>query len=243
MVERRRRQAIATFFAADGLADAGPLALDEAAAHHARVRRLEIGDDVRVTNGRGTLASGRISRLSKNALEIDIADRTQSAPLDRLLLLVPVADRERMLWLAEKATELGVSAWQPVVYERSRSVSPRGEGPAFAEKVRARMRSALEQSGGAWLPEVLDEVDVSVAALAAAAGTRFLLDAAGVPMLSLRFANDLAIAVGPEGGITDDERTTFLEAGWVPVSLGATTLRFETAGLAAAAIARAAQRA
>jgi hypothetical protein len=72
----------------------------------------------------------------------------------------PVADRERMLWLAEKATELGVATWQAVRFRRSASVSPRGEGAAFHEKVRARMVSALEQSGGAWLPELMADTTV-----------------------------------------------------------------------------------
>ena len=240
-MERRRRQAIATFFAPGGLVDGPQQALDEAAAHHARVRRLDVGDDVRITDGRGTLASGRISRIARSSLEIDVVERIETPPSDPLVMLVPVADRERMLWLAEKLTELGVTAWQPVMYERSRSVSPRGEGGAFADKVRARMRSALEQSGGAWLPAVHDEVDVAAAVRLAPGALRYVLDVSGEPLLALRPRGAVAIAVGPEGGFAEEERDAFVGAGWVPASLGATTLRFETAGIAAAAIARAAQ--
>ena len=55
--------------------------------------------------------------------------------------------------LAEKVTELGVTSWRPVVWRRSKSVSPRGEGPTFQGKVRGRMTSALIQSGSGWLPD------------------------------------------------------------------------------------------
>lgn len=242
-MERRRRQAVATFYAPDGLVDGPQQALDENAAHHARVRRLEVGDEVRITDGRGTLASGRISRITKASLEIDVLERASSPEAVPLLVLVPVADRERMLLLAEKLTELGVTGWQPVLFERSRSVTPRGEGAGFAEKVRARMRSAIEQSGGAWLPEVFSEIDVDAATQLAPSDTRLLLDASGSPMLTIRPRGAVAIALGPEGGITDEERDRFVDAGWIPASLGSTTLRFETAGIAAAAIARAAQHA
>ena len=71
-------------------------------------------------------------------------------------------------------------------------------------------------------------------------GAHFLLDREGEPMLSLPMTAPLTIAVGPEGGLDDDERERLAMAGWMPVSLGGATLRFETAGTAALAIARAA---
>jgi 16S rRNA (uracil1498-N3)-methyltransferase len=71
-------------------------------------------------------------------------------------------------------------------------------------------------------------------------GAHFLLDGAGEPMLSVPVTAPLTIAVGPEGGLDDEERERLAMAGWMPVSLGGATLRFETAGMAALAIARAA---
>jgi 16S rRNA (uracil1498-N3)-methyltransferase len=120
------------------------------------------------------------------------------------------------------------------------SVSPRGEGSAFAEKVRARMISALEQSGGAWLPRFLDDADLD-AIDAPAGATRVLLDGGGQPLLALEPRRDTVLVFGPEGGLEPGERERLAAAEWMPASLGRTTLRFETAGLAAAAVVRAAQ--
>jgi 16S rRNA (uracil1498-N3)-methyltransferase len=143
-----------------------------------------------------------------------------------------------MLTLAEKAVELSASLWRPVVYRRSRSVTPRGEGSAFAEKTRIRMVSALEQCGGAWLPRQLPESDLASALASADRG--ILLDGEGDPFTEVHSAmpSPLRIALGPEGGIEPDERASFERAGWRLARLGDNVLRFETAGIAALAIAR-----
>jgi hypothetical protein len=114
-----------------------------------------------------------------------------------------------MLWLAEKAAELGVASWRAVLWHRSRSVSPRGEGEAFAAKVRARMAQALAQSEGAWLPVLLPDAAPARAA-ADAEGLRLALDAAGLPVGALAGGPGdppaaVTVAVGPEGGLEPDE--------------------------------------
>jgi 16S rRNA (uracil1498-N3)-methyltransferase len=125
-------------------------------------------------------------------------------------------------------------------------VSPRGEGEAFLEKVRARMISALEQSSGAWLPEILPESTLERALGESGANIRILLDPAGDPLprtLSRFTSHDsrLTISLGPEGGLDADERDLLLNAGWRPASLGPNVLRFETAAVAALAIVRSLQ--
>jgi len=141
-----------------------------------------------------------------------------------------------MLWLAEKVTELGITSWRPVVWRRSKSVSPRGEGPMFQAKVRGRMTSALIQSGGAWLPDLFPEASVERAVSAAPVGTRLLLARDGTPVHDASIREPVTIALGPEGGIDPTEQSIFVDAGFLPVRLGASTLRFETAGIAAVAI-------
>jgi len=141
-----------------------------------------------------------------------------------------------MLWLAEKATELGITSWRPVMWRRSKSVSPRGEGSTFQGKVRARMTSALLQSGGAWLPDMFPDASVDRAVSAAPAGTRLVLARDGDPIASVPIGEPVTIALGPEGGMEADELKTFVDGGFHPVRLAETTLRFETAGIAAIAI-------
>lgn len=233
-----RATGVATFFC-ERLEPGRVAELGESEAHHARVRRLAVGDAVRLVDGAGTVASGSIARLTKGSADIDVQTASRLAPLPPIHLLAPVADRDRMLWLAEKATELGLTSWRAVMWRRSRGVSPRGEGEAFRAKIRARMISALTQSGGAWLPAILPEVAGEDVDETVEPGVHFLLDVTGEPMLSVSLGAPLTIAMGPEGGLDDDERESLASGGWMPVSLGVTTLRFETAGTAALAIARA----
>ena len=240
MVERADRAPVGTFHAPGDWG--ATVELGEAPAHHAAVKRLKAGDRVRLTSGDGRRASGTIAELAKRRLvvEIDAGSGEQVAAPPYVELWAPVGDRERMLMLAEKAVELGASAWRPVVYHRSRSVSPRGEGDAFREKVRLRMISALEQSGAAWLPALHADASLDAALRESAGLSGLLLDAGGEPFGARResLRAPLALALGPEGGLEPDERARFLAAGWRLASIGANVLRFETAGIAALALVR-----
>jgi 16S rRNA (uracil1498-N3)-methyltransferase len=245
-VERTDRAPVSTFHAPG--AWGAVVELDEAAAHHASVKRLALGDAVRLTSGDGRRARATITELAKRRLVVQLDETSveQVAAPPVVELWAPVGDRERMLWLAEKSAELGVSCWRPVVYRRSRSVTPRGEGAAFRDKVRLRMISALEQSGGAWLPEQFAETTVEAALEVSADTAGILLDPTGEPLravLSRLTPHDsrftCRLAFGPEGGLDPDERDAFLAAGWRLARLGPNVLRFETAGLAALAIVRA----
>ena len=238
-MERGAREAVATFYAPELRPTPAEVSLGESAAHHAEVRRLSQGDWVRLTNGSGTIGAGPIVRRVKRDVVVDVQQVEDVQPPSPLELLVPVADRERMLWLAEKCTELGISVWQPVVFARSRSVAPRGEGEAFAAKVRARMIGALAQSGSAWLPEARKELRLDAATARVTAPTRYVLDRSGGRLEPPASRNGVAVIFGPEGGMESAEREHLEATGWTPVRLAPNTLRFETAGIAAVAILRA----
>ena len=216
------------------------LTLADDAASHLRVVRASLGDRVDLRDGRGGIGSGTLARMSRGSVTVDVIEAAQVEPLPPVHLMAPIGDRDRMLWLGEKATEIGIASWRPVLWKRSKSVSPRGEGPMFTAKLRSRMVSALLQSRGAWLPEIHPDAPPDRAVAAAPAGARILLDMNGSPILSAELASPVTIAVGPEGGIEEQEHAAFVESGFSTVTLGATTLRFETAGVAGAAIARAA---
>jgi 16S rRNA (uracil1498-N3)-methyltransferase len=240
-VERDNRGQVATFFT-DGPFGAGSTAeLGESVAHHVRVKRLQPGDHIRLTDGVGQVGVATISALGRKSLTVDVADVSMVPRPPDIHLRAPVADRDRMLWLAEKATELGIASWQAVRFRRSASVSPRGEGDSFHAKVRARMIGAVEQSGGAWVPSILpdasiDDLDVAPRELAV------VLDRDGVPLASLvnlPSAGSPVILLGPEGGFETEEIARLDAAGWQRASLAKTMLRFETAGIAAIAVCRA----
>ena len=228
--------------------------LGEDSAHHMRVRRLESGTEIILVDGVGARATGTITQLAKRHATVSVGAVGRIEAPAPIHLLVPVADRDRMMWLAEKATELQVASWRPVLYRRSKNVSPRGEGPTFQQRVRARMRAALEQSGGAWMPAMFPEATVEHAIAACTAGLHLVLDggpsAATVlevvmPAVKESWSKDhglpaVTIAVGPEGGYEEAELAALVEAGFVRASLGQSILRFETAAVAGLAAVRAA---
>ncbi len=239
-MERSDQSVVAIFFSQENFTVGGHISLGEDAAQHARVLRVGPGGKVGLRDGNGSAASGVISRLVKHSLTVDV-DRAWDIPaLPEVHMLVPVGDRDRMLLLAEKVTELGATSWRPVIWRRSKSVEGRGEGPTFVGRIRSRMIAALTQSGGGWLPEIHPSAQVSRAIAAAPNGNRLLLDAtAAQAIISTNAEFPWVVALGPEGGLTPEEREQMVAGGFTPVRLASSVLRFETAGVAALAIARA----
>ena len=232
---------VATFVTDQPLAAGAPVVLDEDAAHHMRVRRLDVGEPVALRDGAGRSGDGRLVRLARSEAVVELLRVVEHAPPPPVHLLVPVADRDRMLWLAEKAVELGIASWRPVLYRRSRSVGSRGEGATFEQKVRARMRSALEQSEAAWLPILHADAALDDALTAVPVGARLVGDPEGAAALAVavRPGEPVTVAVGPEGGFEPEELDRLRAADFRPVALPGNILRFETAALLAAAFARA----
>lgn len=242
MADAVDRESLASFFLPDEtLVTGASVSLGEELMHHVRVLRLGVGATVSLLDGRGHRAVGTLVRVSRAAGTVDVDSTAEYPPLAPVHMVVPIADRDRMLWLAEKCTELGATSWRPVLFKRSRSVKPRGEGPTFNGKLRARMGAALEQSGGAWLPAMYPEATLARAIGALPNdGVRLMLDPTGAPILETPIEAAATIAIGPEGGFDDDEREELIAAGFLPVALGGNILRFETAAIAGLAIARSA---
>lgn len=230
-----------SFFVPDEpLAPGLSISLGDEVLHHMRVRRLGVGVRLALLDGHGQRGTGTLVRLSKSSATVEVDAVESTPPLPPVHLLVPIADRDRMLWLAEKCAELGATSWRPVLYRRSRSVKPRGEGVTFTGKLRSRMASALEQSGGTWLPALYPESTLERAVGALPEGARVVLDAAGAPLLARRINAPVIIAIGPEGGLEDEEFAYLEQAGFARAALGGHILRFETAAIAGLAIARSA---
>lgn len=238
-----------TFFA-DGLSglEAGAraeLASDD--ARHVRAARLRPGSRLAVTDGAGRRWEAELVSLERRRASCRLLAPLPPVPALPLHLWAPVANRDRSLWLVEKAVELGAATITWIEWERSRSVADAGRADGFLRRAEARARAALKQSGRSWLPrlhgsllpeEVLGRYDG--AGWLADAEVRPLLDAGIARRRAGRGAgNALTVAVGPEGGLTRPERRLCLEAGFEPVSLGPAALRFETAAVVAVAVAAA----
>ena len=239
MVERDHRTSVATFFAPEGFTESGTLTLGEEAAQYARVIRVAPGDPVELRDGCGGAAAGSLARIAKRSISIQIEEEWRIPAPPPVHMMVPVADRDRMLLLAEKLTELGATSWRPVVWRRSKSVAARGEGPTFVGRLKGRMISALTQSGGGWLPEIHPAAPIDRAIVAAPTGTRLVLDRdSRESIVSATLSPPVTIALGPEGGFESIEKEELAAAGFSALRLVGNVLRFETAGIAALAAVR-----
>jgi 16S rRNA (uracil1498-N3)-methyltransferase len=129
-----------------------------------------------------------------------------------------------------------------VAVETSRSMSVGARvRPEAMERLRRRALETLKQCGGAWAPEVIGPVPLFEALRLGQAGGRWIASASAQSGPPEGHAGALAILVGPEGGFTADEHEAALAAEWRPVRLARSTLRYETAALAALALAAAAR--
>ncbi len=220
-----------------------PARLDEEESRHARALRLVEGARVALIDGRGARRQGRLGAAGGRGWEVTVGaslDMPARLPVE---LCVAVGNKAHTLWLVEKATELGVAGFRPVETERSRSVADGARSRGFWEKAERRALAALKQCGGAWLPDFFPVEDL--AGLLARSGEdgaspAVLLDPSGAPLWSVLedWAGDpLRILVGPEGGLTESEFSAGLAAGLRPARLSTSVLRFETAAIAAVAVA------
>jgi len=236
---------IRTFLDAE-LIEGKELQLDErAAAHVVRVLRRRVGDRIHVFNGRGTEAEVELVAVERRgacrALIETVAMVNRESPV-RIELIQAVARGEKMDWVVQKATELGVSAIRPVFTEHG---EVRVEGKPRLRKQQRWQEIAIgacEQSGRNVLPAI--HAPLALSELETAAATRLMLDPGGATALgSALFSGpgqagsaSVALAIGPEGGFGDQDRGVLRKAGFVAVTLGPRVLRTETAGLAAISV-------
>jgi 16S rRNA (uracil1498-N3)-methyltransferase len=227
---------LAVFFTPDLRGD--QLILDGAEGRHARVvRRIAAGERIRLTDGRGDVVEGPVTAASKSDLTMVVESRW-SVPVTspRLVVVQALPKGDRAELAVEMLTEVGADLVVPWNAERSQFRS----NPERVAKTLGKWRSwafeASKQSRRAWFCEVAPVASTAeVAALVAGAALAVVLhEEATVPLASLTVpgSGDLVVVVGPEGGITPAELTTF---GVEPVRLGDTVLRTSTAGVAAAA--------
>jgi 16S rRNA (uracil1498-N3)-methyltransferase len=211
------------------------VSLDESEVHHLRVRRAKNREIIEVLDGAGVVGTGELVRVGSNwMVDIHTAERQTRQP--DLTLVVAAGDRERFFWMAEKAVELGVTRIIPVETERTAGVGTRLRS-AHLEKLRRSMLEATKQCGAAWVPSVEAPVKLSEFARLPLVGRGWLADLRGAPPPAALDATPLSAVIGPEGGLTNEERDALIAAGFQPTALGSNTLRFETAALSAAAAA------
>ncbi len=210
----------------------------DAANHITRVLRLRPGDPLTLFDGRGGEHAARIEEFRKAAVIVAIEDREpadRESPLS-LTLAQGVSRGERMDWVVQKATELGVTRIVPILTDRTVVKLDSGQSVRKLHHWRAITVAACEQSGRNRIPDVvaplglhdfLRDVDATT--------TRLLLSPTGTQRVTDLKVSErkIIVLIGPEGGLTELEQRAAIGAGFIAVRLGPRVLRTETAAIAA----------
>jgi 16S rRNA (uracil1498-N3)-methyltransferase len=234
-----RRRWIADEVSADRAALVG-----EHAEHLVRVLRARVGQEFEIATGE-TVRRGRIVSVSANRVEFDLGEEIPVAGAVQITLLLSIFKFDRMEWAIEKCTELGVAQIVPVIAQRTDSHLAAAAKKRVERWQRMALQSA-EQSRRATPPKIADPRRLADALSAPATlesvPLRIVLSESenktllGDTVQASAGGREILLAVGPEGGWTDDELQSFQQAGWSSASLGNTILRAETAAIAATAI-------
>jgi 16S rRNA (uracil1498-N3)-methyltransferase len=208
------------------------------ALHLSRVLRAQIGQEFDIS-AEGAIRHGRVVNIADHRVEFELSAEIPARRSADLTLVLAVFKFDRMEWAIEKCTELGVRRIVPFIAQRTDSHL----ASASAKRVERWRRiawQASEQSRRAAPPEICMPSKPQQA-LGACHGLRVVL-AESENDIQLRGvlrpdgADEVALAIGPEGGWTEDELKLFHHAEWISASLGPTILRAETAAVAATAI-------
>ncbi|MEV0096577.1 16S rRNA (uracil(1498)-N(3))-methyltransferase [Streptomyces sp. NPDC050738] len=233
----------APVFVVDAVPGAGAFVLDGGEGRHAvSVKRLQAGEDVVLTDGRGNWAECVVSSAEgKDRLHVEVTlARAEEEPSPRITVVQALPKGDRGEVAVETMTEVGVDGIVP--WQASRCITQwKGErGAKSLAKWRNTAREAGKQSRRVRFPEVADAMSTKqVAALLATADFAAVLHEAGSVSLAaaaLPAQGSIVLVVGPEGGVSPEELKAFAEAGAEPYVLGPSVLRTSTAGTAASAL-------
>ncbi len=231
------------FFLAD-LPDQGAadkivsLGADE--SHHARnVLRLGVDSAVELFDGRGGQACGRVVSVGRSGVQIAIlaVSRQPNRPGPAVHVAFAVPKGKRIDWLLEKTTELAAASLRPVIFQRSAAGSKQ-LSPAKQSRWRGHCLAAAKQAGLNFLPELHEPIKLPDLLKSPPTGVKLLGDMGDDAMTICKAlaerepSAEVTLLIGPEGGLTDSERSDALAAGFAPVKIGSTTLRVETACIA-----------
>jgi 16S rRNA (uracil1498-N3)-methyltransferase len=227
------------FFVTEPLIGLTGITLDEENSKHAvQVLRLKMGNVVELTDGKGHVATASIVDDNRKRCRVAV-QQIQSIPKPSRQITLAISllkNRNRFEWLLEKVTELGVATIIPLLCERTEKESAR------LERMQSILQSALLQSRQVWLPELTEPQDFkAIKKWKLQEGDHFIATCNDVAKqllssLAMTSKKNVLICIGPEGDFTDDELKIATENNFMAVSLGASRLRTETAGIVAVSL-------
>ena len=201
--------------------------------HIVKVLRKSTGDLLRITNGKGLIFEAEVVIPNHNKCVMTILNSTFEAPRPYKINLVvaPTKMNDRYEWFLEKATEIGVDTITPIICQNSERKIIKTER---FEKI---LQSAMKQSLHAYLPTLAPAIRFSDFIKMPLMGSKFIAHCEDGDKLSfkdqIKPGASISILIGPEGDFSSDEIEAALKHDYIPVSLGASRLRTETAGIVA----------
>ena len=201
--------------------------------HLVKVLRMKTGDPVYFTNGRGWLFRGLLDISNPKRCLITIEDKSYHEDRTHSLHLAvaPTKMNDRFEWFLEKATEIGVQFITPIICEHSERKTIK------QDRMKKIILSAMKQSKRLHLPVLNDAISFDSFLKNTPGDQKFIAHCHSEELPALkdklgRF-NNTTICIGPEGDFSVKEIEMALQHGFIPVNLGASRLRTETAAIVA----------
>lgn len=218
-------------------AKAGSFILPEEEARHCvKVMRFSSGDLIKITDGLGNIYSCQLMGTDTKNCLVEAVDKPEfkertSRPLH--IAIAPTKNASRLEWFVEKATEIGIDKITPLICERSER---RKVNTSRLQRVAI---AAMKQSMSAWLPEINQEMKYGDLIRQPIKGQKFIaaLIPNAIPLVRHLIDNtENLVLIGPEGDFSNKEIGQAIKSDFIPVSLGSSRLRTETAGIVACSI-------
>ncbi len=198
--------------------------------HLTKVLRKEVGTEITLTDGKGLQWTGKLSLVSPQKVCAEKIEAKQHIPPKKRIHLViaPTKSNDRMEWMVEKLTELGISTITPLLCHHSERKVVK------VERFKKIAVAALKQSQQFFLPEILPLTSFQEQ-LEALQCPALIAHCAPTPKKTVSEyaldSNEISLWIGPEGDFSSGEIQAATKAGLTPVSLGTQRFRTETAGL------------
>lgn len=208
---------------------------EETSKHCIQVLRMKSGELLELTNGKGGLYTASIAQEDKRHCTVVIEKETiVPAPEKQISIAISLLkNTSRFEWFLEKATEIGITEIIPLICARTEHTRFR------FDRMQQILVAAMLQSQQSWLP-VLHEPVKLPSYIAKATQPQKLIahceENQKTSLAGIKTENNSLLLIGPEGDFTPQEITEALNKGFVPVSLGNTRLRTETAGVVGATL-------
>ncbi len=225
---------------ADRWTENSAILLDAQAAHLARVLRAQIGQKFEIVAG-NAVRRGVIEKVTADAVEFSLHEEVEAGESLPLIVALSIVRFERMEWAIEKLTELGVARIIPLVAQRCEKHLVQAAAKR-SERWRKICRESAQQSRRSQVPEISDPMlakdcmtknqNALRLFFSEQERTRSLWESLVSTDRNAMASSEIYAAIGPEGGWTPEELSSFAESGWQSLSLGPTILRTETAAIA-----------